>query len=176
LTLFTDLLKVLRSPSSSSTPSSQRPDPTDIFRFGLEQRLQCTDCKGVRYRVDSQDTLSVPVDAVEKGKDEDGKMLYESVRLTDCVKKAMGVEATEGYECPRCEKKVTAVKCVLCFSLPCLLKRLRNGCADEDWVESTIRNANFSTFPDVLVVHMKKFQLVNWVPQKLGLLSFPVAS
>lgn len=31
-----------------------------------------------------------------------------------------------------------------------------------------IRQTRFSTFPDVLVIHARKFQLVDWVPQKLG--------
>ena len=30
------------------------------------------------------------------------------------------------------------------------------------------RRTRFATFPQVLVVHAKKFQLVNWVPAKLG--------
>lgn len=29
-----------------------------------------------------------------------------------------------------------------------------------------------ATFPDVLVVHAKKFQLINWVPSKLGELRY----
>ena len=31
-----------------------------------------------------------------------------------------------------------------------------------------LRQSKFATFPDVLVVHARKFQLVDWVPQKLG--------
>lgn len=31
------------------------------------------------------------------------------------------------------------------------------------------RSTKFSTFPDVLVIHAKKFQLVNWVPAKLDI-------
>lgn len=34
------------------------------------------------------------------------------------------------------------------------------------------RQSRFSTFPQVLVVHAKKFQLVNWVPTKLGMSMF----
>lgn len=30
------------------------------------------------------------------------------------------------------------------------------------------RSTKFKTFPDLLIFHMKKFQLVNWVPTKLG--------
>lgn len=33
----------------------------------------------------------------------------------------------------------------------------------------TCRRSQFATFPDVLVVHAKKFQLVNWVPTKLDI-------
>jgi hypothetical protein len=32
----------------------------------------------------------------------------------------------------------------------------------------TGRTTKFSTYPDLLVFHMKKFQLVNWMPTKLG--------
>lgn len=33
------------------------------------------------------------------------------------------------------------------------------------------RQSRFSTFPQVLVIHAKKFQLVNWVPTKIGQLN-----
>jgi hypothetical protein len=37
-------------------------DATRIFSFGLQQRLQCTECRRVRYTVEAQDAgLSVPV-------------------------------------------------------------------------------------------------------------------
>lgn len=31
------------------------------------------------------------------------------------------------------------------------------------------RSTKFKTFPDLLVLHMKKFQLVNWLPTKLDI-------
>ena len=37
-----------------------------------------------------------------------------------------------------------------------------------DGVRARDRQLRFATFPDTLVVHAKKFQLVNWVPTKLG--------
>jgi ubiquitin carboxyl-terminal hydrolase 5/13 len=42
---------------------------------------------------------------------------------------------------------------------------LSSWCSGRDWA---IKNARFASFPSVLVVHAKKFQLVNWVPTKLG--------
>jgi ubiquitin carboxyl-terminal hydrolase 5/13 len=85
------------------------PEPTETFAFALEQRLQCTACAGVRYRVDAHDALSVAVPAREKGRDEDGKVLYEDVALTDCIEGVMGVETLE-YKCPNCRRDVAATQ------------------------------------------------------------------
>ncbi|KAL4244595.1 Ubiquitin carboxyl-terminal hydrolase [Abortiporus biennis] len=131
--LLSSLRKHLKKQSS---PSS---DPTDVFKFGMEQRLECGECHKVRYRVDGMDVVSVPVPAKEQGKDEEGKILYQDVALKDCLDILMGVEALE-YTCPGCQKKVIATK-----------------------------QSRFSSFPDVLVLHAKKFQLVNWVPSKLDI-------
>jgi len=114
-------------------------DPTTVFSYGMEQRLQCTDCKKVRYRVDNADVVSVTVPAKEKGKNEDGKSIYQEVQLTDCLDSLLGMEALE-YACPSCSKNVQALK-----------------------------QTKFASLPEVLVVHAKKFQLVNWVPAKLDI-------
>jgi ubiquitin carboxyl-terminal hydrolase 5/13 len=80
----------------------------------MEQRLQCGDCKKVRYRVDGTDVLSVVAPAIEKGRDVDGKVEYEDVQLWDCLDRVLGTEALE-YDCPSCEKKVNALKYVFFF-------------------------------------------------------------
>jgi ubiquitin carboxyl-terminal hydrolase 5/13 len=85
------------------------PEPTETFGFALEQRLQCTSCAGVRYRVDAHDVLSVPVPAREKGRDAEGKVVYEDVALTECIDTAMGAEGLE-YKCPNCQRDVTATQ------------------------------------------------------------------
>jgi len=57
--------------------------------------------------------------------------------LVMCLGKG-GEERLEGWECPGCGQKSAAFKQI-----------------------------NMATFPEVLVVHAKKFHLVNWVPTKL---------
>ena len=104
------LLTTLRRHTQRTRPSASA-EPTEIFSFGMEQRLQCTECQGVRYRVDSQDVLSIPVPPREKGKDADGKLQYEDVLIGECLHAVTGPEALE-YKCPRCQKQVVATRSV----------------------------------------------------------------
>ena len=112
---FSHLLKVLRlnAKRQGLDPDTQ---PTEIFKFGLEQRLACSDCKRVRYRTDSQDSVSIPVPAEEKEKDAEGKSIYKSVLLTEALNLLLADEALE-YHCPACQKKVIAVKYENCYNL-----------------------------------------------------------
>lgn len=105
---FSHLLTVLRQ-NVKRLGLKQEDEPTEIFRFGVEQRLQCGDCKRVRYRVDGQDVLSVPVPAKEKSKDAEGKVLYKDVPLLESLDAFAADEALE-YQCPSCNKNVIAVK------------------------------------------------------------------
>lgn len=36
-------------------------DPTKCFKFGIQQRIQCLGCGGVKYRVDEQDNINITV-------------------------------------------------------------------------------------------------------------------
>lgn len=105
------LLTVLRrhSHSQSQQRASSDPEPTELFAFGMEQRLQCSECKGVRYRVDGMDAVSIAVPAKEKGKDAEGKVEWEDVQLEECLNALTSNEALE-YGCPKCKKNVIAVK------------------------------------------------------------------
>jgi len=104
---FTHLLKVLRQDYKKHPRDTN--DPTEVFRHGIEQRLECQSCYHVSYRVDSADVISVPVPSRERGTDEDGKTIYETVAFTECVDQFTGIEALE-YRCPSCNKVVTALK------------------------------------------------------------------
>lgn len=102
------LLTTLRRQSKKAGRDETK-EPTAAFEFGMEQRLQCGECKKVRYRVDSSDVVSVPVPARNKGKDIDGKTIYDNVQLAECFDVLTGTEALE-YTCPSCQKKVIATK------------------------------------------------------------------
>ncbi|KAF8417525.1 ubiquitinyl hydrolase [Boletus edulis BED1] len=115
-------------------------EPTEIFSFGLEQRLECLGCHRVRYRTDNMDVLSLGVPAAEiEGAGDASKPIYAPVPLELCLDLFLGQETLE-YQCEA-------------------------GCGKTQ----AVRRTQLATFPDVLVVHAKRFQLKNWVPMKLDI-------
>jgi ubiquitin carboxyl-terminal hydrolase 5/13 len=136
---LTYLFKVLRV-DAKKRGIEETQTPPEAFRFGMEQRLQCGICHKVRYKVDSQDSISLAIPAKEivRMDEADGEAKeYEPVELTTCLELFTQPDGLE-YKCPSCNKSVVAQK-----------------------------QTRFATFPDIFVVHAKKFQLVNWVPKKL---------
>ncbi|KIM24164.1 hypothetical protein M408DRAFT_331920 [Serendipita vermifera MAFF 305830] len=138
---MTYLFKVIRTDAKKRGIEESQTAP-ESFRFGMEQRLQCGRCKRVRYKTDSHDSLSLAIPAkeiVRMGGDnqEEKKIEYEPVQLDTCLKLFTQPDGLE-YKCPSCNETVVAQK-----------------------------QTRFSTFPDILLIHAKKFQFVNWVPSKL---------
>ncbi len=103
------LLKVLRQNAQRRGAGSEGAQATQTFEFALEQRLMCGECKGVSYRTERVDTVSLPVDAKEVAPAEDGGKAYASVSLEQSLGQLVGAEELE-YICPNCKKSVTAVK------------------------------------------------------------------
>lgn len=106
---FTYLLKVLRRTLQRTQDAAGEADPTRVFTFAIEQRLQCTSCNKVRYRNDELDIVSVAIPAIEESKDAEGKAIYRDVLLTDTLDILTGDEGLE-YTCPQCNKTVVAHK------------------------------------------------------------------
>lgn len=95
----------------------------ETFGFELEERLECCECKGVRYRKQEQEGLSLPVpvrpkqrereDGMEvegeEKKEEEKKEEFQEVELRECFEDLTRPVEIE-YHCPACEKQVTALK------------------------------------------------------------------
>lgn len=130
-----------------SNRSSPEQDPVASFRFVMEQRLQCLECKKVRYRTDEQDNISIPVpirrkpletntsqdDNAPKGSE------FEPVSLKECLDIFTAADTVE-LTCPGCGSKSG-------FS----------------------KSSKFKTFPQNLAINARRFELVNWVPTKLDI-------
>jgi ubiquitin carboxyl-terminal hydrolase 5/13 len=145
---FELLLHLLKLISRTQHTVLQK-NPVDAFRFVMEQRLQCVSCKKVRYRTDEQENIAitVPIRRIPKdaqmevtdntGKDaEQAKEEFEPVSLKECLDIFTADEVVE-------------LTCGACGSKAGFLKR-----------------SMFKTFPTVLAVNARRFELVNWVPTK----------
>ncbi|KAI9810391.1 MAG: hypothetical protein M1827_006277 [Pycnora praestabilis] len=139
---FELLLHLLKLMTRSPHPAPLR-DPVRAFRFVVEQRLQCMKCKKVRYRSDEQDNMSVPVPVrrIPREATGDGEEAkrdeFEPVSLKECLDIFTAAEIVE-LTCPACGSK-----------------------------DGFSKRSMFKTFPDLLTVNARRFELVNWVPTKL---------
>ncbi|KAI9506640.1 hypothetical protein BX070DRAFT_240641 [Coemansia spiralis] len=119
-------------------------NPTSVFDFKVEERLQCLECKRVRYQVQKSSSISIPVikrpleEQEPSSGDSQKQLKFAPVSIGECMDLMFGEEELEGYSCPSCNKPTSAVK-----------------------------SMRFATFPKVLAVQVRRFELVNWVPEKL---------
>lgn len=113
-------------------------DPTQPFRFVTEQRLQCINCKRVRYSSTEQDSIliDIPLEKIPSSDAEEGDR-YQPVTLEQCLSRFTGQETVE-LTCSACNSKLGFLKRTL-----------------------------FKTFPATLIVNARKMIVENWVPRKV---------
>ncbi|RLL94574.1 hypothetical protein CFD26_104230 [Aspergillus turcosus] len=139
---FEFLLHLFKLIQRSQSPEG-RGNPIESFRFAVEQRLQCLSCKGVRYRIDEQDNVSIPVPVRRRlstdSSDPSAELEFESVTLSECLDVFTANEMVE-LTCPSC------------------------GSSD-----GFSKRSSFRTMPQELVLNARRFEVVNWVPRKLDI-------
>lgn len=150
---------------ASAASSSPTEDPTTIFGFGLEQRLECLSCHKVRYSVERQDAgLSLPVPIRQKAAQAEastGKQPAEGVHATDSS--STSAPATSGNTAADYEP-VDLIECLDIFTAP---EELEYNCPSCSKKVTATKRTLFTTFPQVLALQVRRFQLLNWVPQKV---------
>lgn len=150
-------------------------DPTDTFKFQMQERLQCDECKGVRYKSVPEESVSMPVPFIKASTstvsasteptsddaamqvDPKGKGTAESVE--EVTSAPANADSKTEYE------PVSLEECVRLLTSP---SKIEYTCPQCKTKVTADKSTKFETFPDTLVVQAKKFTLVNWVPQKVG--------
>ncbi|KAK5114519.1 hypothetical protein LTR62_002454 [Meristemomyces frigidus] len=139
--LLLHLLKlVTRSQAGARGRYKDITDPVESFRFVMEQKLQCLSCKRVRYKQDEMENLSVAVPIKRLPKREDVSMDEKK-------------EEFEPVTLSQCLEDFTAVEVV---DLTC------SACKQTGFTKQFL----FKTFPTILAVNARRFEIVNWVPTK----------
>lgn len=144
---FELLLHLLKLISRSQHVAPYK-DPVDAFRFVMEQRLQCISCRKVRYRTDEQENISIPVPIRRVPKD--AKMETDS-------------EGKENEKEKEEFEPVTLKECLDIFTADEMVELTCGSCGSK---AGFTKKSMFKTFPAVLAVNARRFELVNWVPTK----------
>ncbi|KAK3638617.1 ubiquitin C-terminal hydrolase Ubp14 [Elasticomyces elasticus] len=157
--LLLHLLKMItRSQASAKEKYGDVKDPVDAMRFVMEQRLQCLGCGKVKYRRDEMDNLSVavPIKRVAKpdtsgdatAADGDGKVDGEKEK-----------EKVENFE------PVTLKHCLDLFTAPETVELTCSSCKSEAGLGFS-KQTLFKTFPTILAINARRFEVSGWVPTK----------
>ena len=145
---FEFLLHLLKLIARSQHPAPLQ-DPVSIFRFVMEQKLQCLNCKKVRYRTDEQENISVAVPI--------NRLPRDPSRMDTSTDKE-GEQDKEEFEA------VSLKRCLDDFTAPEVVELTCSACGSKSgFTKQTL----FKTFPRVLAVNARRFEIVNWVPTKL---------
>jgi ubiquitin carboxyl-terminal hydrolase 5/13 len=147
---FEFLLHLLKLITRSSHPSDLR-DPVEAFRFVMEQRLQCLNCKKVRYKSDEQENISIPVPIRRIPKDSQMETTTTN---------------SEGKEVQKEKEDFEPVTLKECLDIFTSEEHVELTCSSCDSNAGFTKSAKFKTFPQILAVNARRFELVNWVPTK----------
>lgn len=153
---FMHLLSLMdRTERTASGPLN----PVDSFRFQVEERTQCMQSGNVRYnsREDTLLSLSIPMEAV-LNKDE--------VAASELKQKEAEAKKERLDPSLVVRPRVAMSACLEAFAAPEVIEDFYSTALQAKSVAQ--KSTRFATFPDYLMVQMKKFTLGDdWVPKKL---------
>ncbi|KAK4898442.1 ubiquitin C-terminal hydrolase Ubp14 [Elasticomyces elasticus] len=150
--LLLHLLKLItRSQGGAKEKYGDVKDPVDAMRFVMEQRLQCLGCGKVKYRRDEMDNLSVAVPIKRIAKP-------SSVSTAaDGSGKVEGEKEKDDFE------PVTLKHCLDLFTAPETVELTCSSCQS---TAGFSKQTLFKTFPTILAINARRFEVVGWVPTK----------
>eukprot|EP01104_Vermistella_antarctica_P013148 TRINITY_DN3943_c0_g1_i3.p1 TRINITY_DN3943_c0_g1~~TRINITY_DN3943_c0_g1_i3.p1 ORF type:complete len:712 (-),score=177.96 TRINITY_DN3943_c0_g1_i3:44-2179(-) len=147
--------------NGSAGDDGQRPSPTEMFRFFLQDRLECSSSKKVRYTERSENVLSLPV-PLEAATNIDEVAQYRAAEKA--WKDAGSIEADKPTETIR--PRIPFSACLDAFGGTETIPDFFSSAIGAKTVAN--KTVAFTTFPDYLVVHMRRFYIGdNWAPAKL---------
>ncbi|KAJ8374375.1 hypothetical protein SKAU_G00049550 [Synaphobranchus kaupii] len=132
-------------------------NPSDVFRFLVEERVQCCQSRRVRYaqRVDYVMQLPVPIEAATNREE---LIAHETKRR----------EAEENDRAPPepVRARIPFTACLQAFTEPENVADFWSSALQAK--SAGVKTSRFASFPEYLVLQIKKFTFgVDWVPKKL---------
>ncbi|XP_048832924.1 ubiquitin carboxyl-terminal hydrolase 13-like isoform X1 [Brienomyrus brachyistius] len=134
-------------------------NPSDVFRFLVEERIQCCQSRKVRYtqRVDYVMQLPAPVEAATNREE---LIAYEAKRQEAQEKMTASPEPVRA--------RVPFTACLQAFSEPENVPDFWSSALQAK--SAGVKTSRFVSFPEYLVLQIKKFTFgLDWVPKKIDL-------
>lgn len=139
--------------------SRHQSNPTDCFKFSVEDRFQCSKSKKVKYTYRTEYSLPLPI-PLDAAINKEEVTAYESCKA-DAESKGQMLDPSVVVR-PR----IKLLSCLEAFVQAEIVEQFYSSALNEKTTaEKTTRLASF---PDYLLIHLKKFTLrEDWIPIKL---------
>ncbi|KAF1581970.1 UNVERIFIED_CONTAM: Ubiquitin carboxyl-terminal hydrolase 13, partial [Eudyptes pachyrhynchus] len=132
-------------------------NPSDVFRFLVEERTQCCQSRKVRYTERVDYIMQLPV-AMEAATNKDELIAYELKRQE--------AEAARRPPPELVRAKIPFSACLQAFSEPSNVEDFWSSALQAK--SAGVKTSRFASFPEYLVVQIKKFTFgLDWIPKKL---------
>ncbi|NXF02087.1 UBP13 hydrolase, partial [Smithornis capensis] len=132
-------------------------NPSDVFRFLVEERTQCCQSRKVRYTARVDYIMQLPV-AMEAATNKDELIAYELKRRE--------AEAARRPPPELVRAKIPFRACLQAFAEPSNVEDFWSSALQAK--SAGVKTSRFASFPEYLVVQIKKFTFgLDWIPKKL---------
>ncbi|MCO5567197.1 hypothetical protein L7F22_020885 [Adiantum nelumboides] len=139
--------------------SNAQQDPSRCFKFNVEERIACSSSGKVKYnkRADNVLSLNIPLQAAVN-KDEVSNFLKKKAEKEAAGEKVLDKEIVR----PRVPLSACLESFAASEQVPDFYSSAINGRT------TAIKSSRLASFPDYLVLHMRKFVMeAGWIPKKL---------
>lgn len=153
-------------------------DPYAPFAFTQEDRLECANCHRVRYSTvrNTELSLGIPLPEPLPPKEAPAAAATTAAPAEVTSDSASASAAPAGGDKPKAAAPKPAPKEYPPVSFSSCLDEWTHTTTVDAWVcphcqsaQQARKSSRFSSFPSVLVVHMRRFVYEGWVPEKLDI-------
>uniref|UniRef100_UPI00398E846F ubiquitin carboxyl-terminal hydrolase 13 n=1 Tax=Pristiophorus japonicus TaxID=55135 RepID=UPI00398E846F len=132
-------------------------DPSEVFRFMVEDRVQCCQSRKVKYTHRVDYIMQLPA-VLEAASNKDEFIVYETKRREAEIAKRPLREVVRA--------KIPFSACLQAFQEPENVNDFWSSALQAK--SAAIKTIHFASFPEYLVIQVKKFTFgIDWVPKKL---------
>ncbi|XP_017890085.1 ubiquitin carboxyl-terminal hydrolase 5 [Ceratina calcarata] len=154
---FLQIINIIDEVGQRQRP--RQPNPTDCFKFKVEERYRCGRSNKVKYTYRPEYLLPLPI-PVEAAVNKEEVAAYEALK-SETEAKGQKLDSNTLVR-PR----IKLSSCLEAFIQPETVEQFYSSALNEKTTAQ--KTTRFANFPDYLLIHLKKFMMKeDWTPAKL---------